>query len=248
MEYKLGLVSVSFRKNTVEEIVSAVKDAGLTCIEWGSDVHAPKDDIEKLNYIAKLGKENGIECSSYGTYFRLGVTPIEELEDYIDGAKILGTNILRLWCGDKCAEEYGEEEKQKLFAVCKKAALLAEQKGAILCMECHNGTYTNTEKSALELMRVVNSPNFLMYWQPQQFQSFEQNISYAQNISPYTKNIHVFNWNANNKYPLSKGIEIWKKYLSYFSTDKTLLLEFMPDDDINSLKTEFEALKQIIKD
>ena len=42
--YKCGLVSVSFRNNTVEEIVKAVKYAGLSCIEWGSDVHAKNTD------------------------------------------------------------------------------------------------------------------------------------------------------------------------------------------------------------
>ena len=40
-QYSLGLVSVSFRKNTPKEILEAVKEAGLSCIEWGSDAHAP---------------------------------------------------------------------------------------------------------------------------------------------------------------------------------------------------------------
>ena len=35
--YNLGLVSVSFRKHTPEEILSSVRDAGLTYIEWGSE-------------------------------------------------------------------------------------------------------------------------------------------------------------------------------------------------------------------
>ena len=48
MNNKLGLVSISFRKNTVEEIFEAVKGAGLSCIEWGSDVHAPYNDSQKL--------------------------------------------------------------------------------------------------------------------------------------------------------------------------------------------------------
>lgn len=42
--YDLGLVSVSFRNHSAKEIIQAAKDAGLTCIEWGSDVHAPYDD------------------------------------------------------------------------------------------------------------------------------------------------------------------------------------------------------------
>ena len=47
--YTYGLVSVSFRKNSPEEILSAMKDSDLSVIEWGSDVHAPSDDIQNLN-------------------------------------------------------------------------------------------------------------------------------------------------------------------------------------------------------
>ena len=46
--YRLGLVSVSFRQHSPEEILPAVKAAGLSCVEWGSDVHAPCNDIENL--------------------------------------------------------------------------------------------------------------------------------------------------------------------------------------------------------
>ena len=45
--YTYGLVSVSFRKKPPEEILSAMKGAGLSVIEWGGDVHAPSDDIQK---------------------------------------------------------------------------------------------------------------------------------------------------------------------------------------------------------
>ena len=43
---KTGLCSVSFRKLTVEEIIAAVKDAGLDGIECGGDVHVPHGDVE----------------------------------------------------------------------------------------------------------------------------------------------------------------------------------------------------------
>ena len=98
-KYHLGLVSVSFRKHSPKEILEAVRASGLSCIEWGSDVHAPCDDIQRLNEIAELQSRYGICCSSYGTYFRLGETPMEELGSYMQAAKILGTDILRVWCG-----------------------------------------------------------------------------------------------------------------------------------------------------
>lgn len=244
--YKLGLCSISFRDKTPEEILSAMKEAGLSHIEWGSDVHAPKDDTQQINEIVKLQKEYGIECSSYGTYFRLGQTAIEELEDYIKVAKTLGTNVLRLWCGDKNSEDYSIEQKEILFNECKAAADIAEKYNVTLCMECHNWTYTNSKESALEIIKVVDSKHFRMYWQPNQFREFEENMEYAEKISPYTKHIHVFKWRGQKKYSLNQGIDEWKAFLDCFNGERALLLEFMPDDKIESLKTEAAALRKIV--
>ena len=244
MSYKPGLCSVSFRENSPEEILHNMKVAELDVIEWGSDVHCPP---EKAKEIALLQNQYGIQCCSYGTYFKIGVTPIEELRKYIVAAKTLGTNVLRLWCGDKNSEDYTESEKRNLFAACKAAAEIATAEDVTLCMECHNNTYTNRKEAALELMVAVNSPNFRMYWQPNQFKSEKENTLYAKLLSPYTVNIHIFNWNKKEKYPLRYAKDIWKNYLSCFDDNKNLLLEFMPDGRIESLKTEAEALKEILK-
>jgi len=243
MNYKTGLVSVSFRDKTPREILEKMKEAGLFYIEWGSDVHCVPESAKE---IFNLQKEYGIECSSYGTYFRLGVTPIEKLKQYIDAAKILGTNILRLWCGDKNSQDYSESEKEALFAECKAAERIARENSVVLCMECHNKTYTNKKESALELMQTVGSPHFKMYWQPGQYTSVSENIAYATLLSPHTEHIHVFNWKEKEKYTLRSAKDIWQEYLACFEGKRTLLLEFMPDGRIETLKTEADALKEII--
>lgn len=242
----LGLVSISFRGLTAEQIMQAVKNAGLTCVEWGSDVHAPYNAPEKLAEIVALQQQYGVDCSSYGTYFWLGWDDIAQLPDYICAAKKLGTNILRLWCGKRDPDSILPEEKEKLFADCKAAAALAEKEKVILCLECHNGTYTQTKEGALELMQYVNSPAFRMYWQPNQFRSIEENISYIQLLKDYITYIHVFQWKGNDRFPLSDGIEEWQGYLAKLDADPTLLLEFMPDDRIETLHREADVLKKIV--
>lgn len=244
MSFNFGLCSISFRKHTPEEILTAMKAAELSVIEWGSDLHCPPERAEE---ISKLQQQYDITCCSYGTYFRLGVTPICELEKHIKAAKTLGTDVLRLWCGDKNSENYSEAEKLELFTACKAAAKIAEAEAVTLCMECHNNTYTNTKESALELMQAIGSKHFQMYWQPNQLKSEEENTAYAKLLSPYTRNIHVFNWKGKEKYPLADAKDIWKKYLSCFNGRRNLLLEFMPDNKIESLINEATALKEIAK-
>lgn len=246
--YTCGLVSVSFRGKEPWEIVAAAKAAGLSVIEWGSDVHAPCTDIAKLEQIAALQKAEGITCSSYGTYFRIGVNADEELETYIAAAQTLGTDVLRLWCGDKGSLEYTAEEREAFLRECIALAKIAEAYGVTLCMECHNNTFTDTKESALWLMKSVDSPYFRMYWQPNQFVTAKENLAYARLLSPYTEHIHVFNWAGKEKFPLWEGIALWKQYLACFSGDRTLLLEFMPDGRIESLPEETGALLKIIED
>lgn len=245
-KYEPGLVSVSFRNNTPREILEAMRETGLTCIEWGSDVHAPCGDTERLLEIAELQKKHGIVCSSYGTYFRFGESPIENLEKYIHAARLLDTNILRLWCGTKAGRDMTDEERRELLSICIEASKIAEAYGVTLCMECHKKTFTEDPDDAVWLMRTVDSPNFRMYWQPFQWQSTEENIENAKKLAPYAEHIHVFNWKGDNKFSLCEAVCEWRRYLCEFSVPRTLLLEFMPNGTIGELKAEARALKSII--
>jgi len=245
--FKAGLCSVSFRNNSPEEIVRAATAAGLRFIEWGSDVHAPYDDTEKLSEIVRLQHKYGIICSSYGTYFRIGQTDIRELDGYIDAAKMLGTDLLRLWCGVKGSAVTDADEETELFGICRKAARIAESKGVTLAMECHQWTYTDTAESIVKLMDAVNSDSFRMYWQPNQYRTVEENIKHIEMTGRYVTAVHAFNWLEDRKYPLADAVSVWQDYLARLAGEHHALLEFMPDDRIDSLSAEADALRQIIK-
>lgn len=245
-KYDLGLVSVSFRQNTPKEILDATQKAGLNCIEWGSDVHAPCHDIKRVKEIAALQKEYGIACSSYGTYFRLGETPIGELEQYIRAAKLLDTNVLRLWCGGRTGAEMTNEARGELLSVCRQAAEIAKSSRVTLCMECHKNTFTEDPDDAVWLMEMINSPYFRMYWQPFQWQTAGENVKSARLLAPFVEHIHVFHWKDEEKLPLADAVNEWQAYLAQFSTPRTLLLEFMPDGRLETLCREANALRAII--
>jgi len=242
-----GLVSISFRDHTPETILQEADKANLIYIEWGSDVHAPCHDIAQLEYIAALQKQHGISCCSYGTYFRLGHSPLEELPQYIHAAKILGTNILRLWAGRKRASDCTLEERTALIDQCRQAVTIAQEHDVVLCLECHRRSYTETKEGSLELMEAIHSPNFRMYWQPNPDISLSDNLDYIVALDPYITHVHVFNWSEDQRYPLQEGVDTWKQYLSALSGEHHLLLEFMPDDCIRSLADEANTLQELIE-
>ncbi len=243
--FKTGLCSVSFRRNSPEEILRAASEAGLSFIEWGSDVHAPYNDTVGLERIAGIQKVYGISTSSYGTYFRIGQTDMSELCGYIKAAKMLGTDQLRLWCGVKGSAEFDAHDRNKLFAECSEAAGIAEAEGVVLSMECHMGTFTDTAETIVELMNETDSRHFRMYWQPNQYRTREENIRHIKMTNEYVTAIHIFNWERDKRYPLAEATDIWTEYLSYIDGEHFVLLEFMPHDDISELASEAAALRVI---
>lgn len=238
-----GIVSISFRGHTPDEILSAAAASGLDCIEWGSDVHAPREDTDRLAELAAAP----LPCCSYGTYFRLGINPLEELPDYIRAAKTLGTNHLRIWAGRKNASQYTPEERQTFLDQCAAAASIAKTHGVILSLECHRRSYTETKEGALELMQYVDSPHLRMYWQPNPDISVEDNIHYIRLLRDYITHVHVFHWIEDQRLPLREGLDVWCRYLHALGDSHHLLLEFMPDDRLESLKAEADALHELIR-
>lgn len=246
-EFKAGLVSISFRNNTQREILEMMRNANLKYIEWGSDVHAPHKSTEMLRELAQMQSQYGVVCSSYGTYFRLGENTTSDLEDYITAARILGTDVLRLWAGRSCGAKLSIPETEKFMDACLHAAELAERENVKLCLECHEKTFTERLEDVLMLMNNVDSDKFKMYWQPFTARSFEENLKYLKKTEKYVEHIHVFNWDSNGRYPLGNAVDTWKKYIAELSRPRTMLLEFMPDDLLTSLPREANALREIIK-
>lgn len=240
-----GLVSISFRNKSPEEIVTAMKNAGLTHIEWGSDVHVPEGNLEKAEAIRKLCKENGIKISSYGTYYKLGQN--QDITPYLLSAKVLGTPILRIWAGTTGSCDVDRKLREELVleakSVCKKAA----EYGLKIDFEYHPGTLTDDAQSAYSLIQEINEPNCGIYWQPNYAKSFGENIDALKKVLPYVDIIHIFYWDKDGKRLFLKdGQEQVAEYLK-IAKDKFFLLEFVPEDKIEHLKGEANTLFEIIE-
>lgn len=95
-------------------------------------------------------------------------------------------------------------------------------------------------------MQYVDSPNFRMYWQPNPDISPEENLTYIRLLREYITHVHVFHRVGQQRLPLREGIPIWRRYLQVLGGSRPLLLEFMPDDQLESRKAEADALHELI--
>ncbi len=247
--FKKGVVSVSFRDKTPEEIVESAAESGLQCIEWGSDVHVPFNNLENAREVFEKTAQKGLFVSSYGTYFGIDRDGLSELNCYMETAKALHTNKMRIWPPGKPSKKIIADGEWKSYVKkTSRLAQVAEKSGIVLMLECHPFTLTDDYNAALEFFEAVNQPNLRLCWQPNQYKSLDYNLKSIKKLKRYIENVHVFNWDKTQRYPLEDGIETWKSYLKEIeASPHCLLLEFMHDDKFSSLPQTAAALDEIIK-
>lgn len=242
----LGLVSITYRKLTPAEIIPLVRDAGLSCIEWGSDVHVPQTDLENARRVGEMTREAGLTVSSYGSYYRLGAG--QDFAPYLAAACALGAPVIRIWAGTSGTATTTVGTFRAWVAEAKTVCRMAAEKGITVAFEYHHGTLTDEGETARLLVKQVDEPNCRLYWQPEFAKPQELILSDLELVAPYVELCHVFTWNPDHsRRPLLDGKALWREYLSHIPgwTDKPLLLEFVPGDDPALLAREAASLREI---
>ncbi len=161
-----GLVSITFRQLTPEEIIDLVSQAGLSGIEWGGDIHIPHGDIERAAEVRKMTQEAGLMVAAYGSYYRLGGKDSPKFENVLVSAVALETPKIRVWAGEKSSEAADVNYRQKVIDDAKRIADIAAEKGITIVTEWHGNTLMDKLDSALAFLAEVGRDNFKTYWQP----------------------------------------------------------------------------------
>lgn len=245
---KTSLVSVTFRKKSLEEVVSLAKAAGLDAIEWGGDVHVLPTDPAAAAKALKLCEENGLEISAYGSYF--GKLPEHDFASVLETALALKTDVIRIWAGwgFRHSSECSPENRAIFTANIKKAVEMAAAKGVKVATEFHPNTLTDDIDSALQLLADV--PGLYTYWQPRYTQSIEACLSDIRRLGKKCINVHIFQRNAENKKaPLAEGKEKWAACLSEIKavTDaRSVGIEFVMGDTEEQFFADAEVTKELV--
>ncbi len=240
-----GLVSVSFRAHTPEEIVAAAREAGLACIEWGSDVHVPEGDVRRAEEVRRLCDEADIAVSSYGSYYRLGNG--QDIVPYLESAAALSAPTVRIWAGTKGSAEVSEAERRALVREAREVCRAAEKYRLKIDFEYHPNTLTDDAASAARLAGEVGAENLGLYWQPNYRLTHGENMSALELVLPSVDVLHLFYWLPDGeRRPLAEGRERLADFLRTAKSRPVLkLLEFVPDDDIALLPREAAELRSI---
>ncbi len=186
--FKLGLCSVTFRKKSVEEVVQAARKAGVSFIEWGSDVHVRT--LEDACKVKKLCDDSDIKISSYGSYFNCIEYDGIKWSEICRIAKEMGAGSIRVWLGKKNSEITSEDEYKILLSNTEKMCDIASEYNLLVCPECHDNTFNNNTDAILKFIRELNKDNFKTYFQSRYFR-FEYDMDRIDRTYDYIKDVHV---------------------------------------------------------
>ena len=248
---KTGLVSISFRKLTPEQIVPLCVRCGLDCIEWGSDVHVPVGDLDRAKQVGELTRQAGLEVSCYGSYYR--ATDAEGAPDAVVAtAKALGAKLIRIWAGVLDSADASAEDRAMVVRNTQIIADLAAAENIDITFEFHGKTLTDEAGSALDFLKAVNRPNVFTQWQPPIDMPNDDCIVSLRAVKDYVRNIHVFTWlKGTERSPLEDGAAKWLPLLrdvAALDGEHSLLHEFVCNDDPEQLVTDAACLKKWLKE
>ena len=227
-----GLVSITFRKLSPQEIIALVAKAGLNGIEWGGDMHVPHGNIERAREVYKMTADAGLKVAAYGSYYHVGCEDQEGISfrKVLDTALELKAPTIRVWAGNRGSQEADGDWWAKVANETCRISEMAEGSGITISFEYHPNTLTDTAESTLRLIKTVKRDNIASYWQPTFGLDFKRQIEGLKQVLPWIGNTHVFWWDRNEIQPLVDGMDTWKKYIEVIGTakgDRFCMVEFV---------------------
>ncbi len=224
---KSGICSITFRELGLAELVDLVAKAELDGIEWGGDVHVPHGSPVAAKKALALTRNAGLEVSSYGSYCRVldADGAAENFEPVLESALALETDVVRIWAGQKASAEAGGDYRKRVAEQTRRIAAQAAESRVRVAFEFHGMTLTDTNESAIQLLREVDHENLYMFWQPMYWvPDMDYRLAGLEALRGRILNLHVFSWgfdpSSNHIYegiiprPLETGADDWARYLA----------------------------------
>lgn len=252
---KAGLCSVTFRSKSPKEIIDLAVKAKLHSIEWGSDVHVREGDVTLAEEIRKMTEAAGLEVSSYGSYYRLGMK--NDIIPYLESARALGALEIRVWAGFNPSYYHLFDARQALVSEAKEISRKAAEYGITISTECHANTLTDTPESLIRYMFEVNEPNFRTYWQALDHIPDNEQLHSLKTIYTTGKltNLHVYHFDffgadCEQKL-LSEAYDKWLDRFMVFKddvTDRHAMLEFVRGGSEENFFSDSRTLLKLVNE
>jgi len=243
-----GVVSVTFRDKPAEEVIRLAVQNHLEAIEWSENAHILPDAPEDAKKLKEATEAAGLQVAAYGSYYRLGEyeNPEETFGKSLASASALGAPVIRVWAGVKASEDADEAYRARLAKEAALIAELAQQKGIKVAFEWHKNTLTDTNETAMELLKAADHPNLYCLWQPTVALTPAQRVEGVKLLGDRLVNYHVYSWPDGKRGPLNAAE--WKLYLDAAACEGShyALMEFVRDNTEEQFASDAKVLTDLI--
>jgi 3-dehydroshikimate dehydratase len=248
---ELGIVSVTFRTFTPQQVVEIAEEHRLSAIEWAADVHVQPGDRHTASTLKVRCESAGIRNVSYASYFRGGVHPDSDLDALRATAVLLGAANIRIWAGDIGSLECEPRQRRAITQGIKSAARLANRDGLTISLEFHANTLTDSLESTQRLIEDVDEDNLSTYWQPRPGVTGQVALREVASLLGDISSLHICVRDVRNRRrPLVDGQSIWRRILPIIVEDEIGhhgLFEFVVDDRPAQLKEDIETFRSWLR-
>jgi len=244
-----GLVSVTFRQLSPQQIIDLCTETGLAGIEWGGDAHAPPGDVDTAAAVREATENAGLQVAAYGSYYRAGHEETGPFDQALASAMELDAPCIRVWAGQQGTDRADDAYWQTVEDDLRRIADKAQAASIDIVLEFHRNTLTDTTESTVRLLQEVDHPAVYTYWQPPGHSQLEENLAALDAVSPWLYGLHVFAWHevSLERLPLAEREEQWRHYIERadaMDKDMYALLEFVQDDEPSSFRQDAATLKK----
>jgi 3-dehydroshikimate dehydratase len=268
---KAGMCSVTLAKCSVEEVLEIAVQGGLQGIEWWGNGHVKHGDVQCALRVRELTAKAGLEVSSYGSYYRVGVSEGAGLsfQSVLETAVALGAPTIRVWAGDRDTCKADEAFIQSVIDDTNRIAGLAAKQGISITFEFHGGTLTDRNETAIQFAAQVPHPNVFFSWQPPHGYAMEHCLEGLRGLLPRLSTVHMYHWTIGSyeentlnetvrplvypddfyRHPLEDGAARLRYYCETVQTtdrDHFMLLEFVKDDSPEQVIADSAILLSLV--
>jgi sugar phosphate isomerase/epimerase len=130
----------------------------------------------------------------------------------------------------------------------RRIADAAAPHGITVAFEFHANTLTDTNASAVQLMKEVGHPRVGSYWQPPTGLPHADCQAGLRGVLPWLTHLHAYAWSEKGERgPLAAGADRWASYLQIARStgrDHFVMLEFVRGDDLKAFAADAATLKK----
>ncbi|MFJ6418459.1 sugar phosphate isomerase/epimerase family protein [Paeniglutamicibacter sp. NPDC091659] len=236
---------MTLRKLGIEQVVAAAAAAGLSGIEWGSDVHVV--DAASADLAREACAAAGLRVFSLGSYYRAG--GFGDFDVVAALAARLGAPRIRIWAGETEPADADEDTWEAVVGDTRRIAGIAAAQGLELAFEFHGGSLTSTVDSTLELLARVDRPNVGTYWQPAQGLGDREALESLRRVIGHVRGVHCFSWwPATERLALEERAQLWRDVAAVLlehGRGMDLMLEFVAGDSADQVTSDAAFLRTL---